>query len=296
MAIFKGSGVAIVTPFKEDFTVDYPRLEELINFQIEEGTDAIVICGTTGEASTLTDDEQIECIAAAVKYTNKRVPVIAGAGSNDTKHGIHLSKRAEEVGADALLLVTPYYNKTSQKGLYEHYKALASSVNIPIILYNVPGRTGMSISPDTALKLSEIENIVAIKEASGNIAQVVELAQKCAGKLDLYSGNDDQVLPLLSLGGVGVISVAANVIPKVMHEMVVTYLEGKHQESLELQLKYLPFIQALFCDVNPIPVKAAMGIMGGRFEAGLCRPPLTTLEPEHEEMLSNLMKGYGIRA
>jgi len=185
MAIFKGSGVAIVTPFKEDFTVDYDRLEELINFQIQEGTDAIVICGTTGEASTLTDDEQIDCIAAAVKYTNKRVPVIAGAGSNDTKHGIHLSKRAEEVGADALLLVTPYYNKTSQKGLYEHYEDLASSVNIPIILYNVPGRTGMSISPDTALKLSEIENIVAIKEASGNIAHAVELAQKCAGKLDL---------------------------------------------------------------------------------------------------------------
>jgi len=296
MAIFKGSGVAIVTPFKEDLTIDYNRLEALINFQIERGTDAIVICGTTGEASTLTDEEQIDCIAAAVKYTNKRVPVIAGAGSNDTKHGIHLSKRAEEVGADALLHVTPYYNKTSQKGLYEHFKALASSVEIPIILYNVPGRTGMNIAPDTALKLSEIDNIVGIKEASGDIAQVVELAQKCAGKLDIYSGNDDQVLPILSLGGVGVISVAANVIPQEMHDMVMSYLQGKHRESLALQLEYLPLIHALFCDVNPIPVKAALGLLGGNLDAGLCRPPLTTLEQKDQETLLKALKQCGIQS
>jgi 4-hydroxy-tetrahydrodipicolinate synthase len=292
MAIFKGSGVAIVTPFKEDLSIDYNQLEALINFQIENGTDAIVICGTTGEASTLTDDEQIDCIAAAVKYTNKRVPVIAGTGSNDTKHGISLSKRAEAVGADGLLHVTPYYNKTSQKGLVEHYKAIAEAVNIPIILYNVPSRTGMNILPDTALKLSEVDNIVAIKEASGNIAQVAELAQKCAGKLDIYSGNDDQVLPLLSLGGIGVISVAANIIPKAMHDMVALYLEGKHQESLALQLDYLPLINALFCDVNPIPVKSSMNILGGDLSSGPCRAPLTTLEPNHQEMLTKLLKAY----
>ena len=292
MAIFKGSGVAIVTPFKEDLTVDYDRLETLINFQIENGTDAIIICGTTGEASTLTDEEQIECIAAAVKYTNKRVPVIAGTGSNDTRHGIHLSKLAEEVGADALLQVTPYYNKTSQKGLYEHFKAIADSVEIPVILYNVPSRTGLNILPDTALKLSAVKNIVAIKEASGNIAQVAELAQKCAGKLDIYSGNDDQVLPLMALGGAGVISVAANIIPKEMHDMVMFFLDGKFKESLELQLNYLPLINALFCDVNPIPVKAALNILGGDLAAGPCRPPLTTLESHHEGLLTGLLDQF----
>lgn len=292
MALFKGSGVAIVTPFKEDLSVDYDRLEGLINFQIENGTDAIVICGTTGEASTLTDEEQIDCIAAAVKYTNKRVPVIAGAGSNDTKHGINLSKRAEAAGADGLLHVTPYYNKTSQKGLYEHYKALADAVHIPLILYNVPGRTGMNIAPDTALKLSEIDNIVGIKEASGNIAQVAELMHKCAGKLDLYSGNDDQVLPLLAMGGVGVISVVANVLPREMHDMVALYLEGKLQDSLDIQLRLIPFIKALFCEVNPMPVKAALHILGGALDAGLCRPPLTTLEPHNQKMLTEMLKQY----
>lgn len=293
MAIFKGSGVAIVTPFKEDLSVDFDRLESLINYQIDNGTDAIVICGTTGEASTLTDDEQIECIKAAVKYTNKRVPVIAGTGSNDTKHGIHLSKLAEEAGADALLHVTPYYNKTSQKGLFEHYKAIADAVTIPIILYNVPSRTGMNIAPDTALKLSEVENIVAIKEASGNIAQVAELAQKCAGKLDIYSGNDDQVLPLMSLGGIGVISVAANVIPREMHDMVMLYLEGKFQDSLALQLDNLPLIHALFCDVNPIPVKEAMNIIGGEMSAGPCRPPLTSMEEKDHAFLKSVMEASG---
>lgn len=293
MAIFKGSGVAIVTPFKEDLSVDFDRLESLINYQIDNGTDAIVICGTTGEASTLTDDEQIECIKAAVKYTNKRVPVIAGTGSNDTKHGIHLSKLAEEAGADALLHVTPYYNKTSQKGLFEHYKAIADAVTIPIILYNVPSRTGMNIAPDTALKLSEVENIVAIKEASGNIAQVAELAQKCAGKLDIYSGNDDQVLPLMSLGGIGVISVAANVIPREMHDMVMLYLEGKFQESLALQLDNLPLIHALFCDVNPIPVKEAMNIIGGEMTVGPCRPPLTSMEEKDHAFLKSVMEASG---
>lgn len=290
MALFTGSGVAIVTPFKADLSIDYDRLKVLIDYQIENKTDAIIICGTTGEASTLTDDEQIACIKAAVDYTNGRVPVIAGAGSNDTKHGINLSKRAEEAGVDGLLQVTPYYNKTSQKGLYEHFKSLAEAVNIPIILYNVPGRTGMSIAPETALKLSEIDNIVGIKEASGDLSQMVALAHLCQGKLDLYSGNDDQVIPLLSLGGVGVISVAANVAPKKMHDMVSLYLEGKHQESLALQLELLPLISALFCEVNPMPVKAALNLLGGKLSVGPCRPPLTSLEDSNQHLLENLIQ------
>ena len=290
MALFTGSGVAIVTPFKEDLSIDYDRLKSLIDYQIENGTDAIIICGTTGEASTLTDDEQISCIKAAVEYTAGRVPVIAGAGSNDTKHGINLSKRAEETGVDALLQVTPYYNKTSQKGLYEHFKAVAEAVTIPIILYNVPSRTGMNIEPKTALKLSEIDNIVGIKEASGNFTQAVALAHLCQGKLDLYSGDDDKVLPLLALGGVGVISVAANVVPQKMHDMVSLYLEGNHQESLAIQLELIPLINALFCEVNPMPVKAALNILGGELSVGPCRPPLTTLEDYNQKSLESIIK------
>lgn len=289
MALFTGSGVAIVTPFKDDLSIDYDRLKSLIDYQIENGTDAIIICGTTGEASTLTDDEQIACIKAAVDYTAGRVPVIAGAGSNDTMHGINLSKRAEEAGVDGLLQVTPYYNKTSQKGLYEHFKALADAVNIPIILYNVPGRTGMNIAPETALKLSEIDNIVGIKEASGHLSQMVSLAHLCRGKLDIYSGNDDQVLPLLALGGVGVISVAANVVPQQMHDMVALYLEGKHQESLDIQMALIPLINALFCEVNPMPVKAALNILGGDFSVGPCRAPLTHLEDHNQKSLQAIM-------
>lgn len=290
MALFTGSGVAIVTPFKDDFSIDFDRLKFLIDYQIDNGSDAIIICGTTGEASTLTDDEQIECIKAAVEYTAGRVPVIAGAGSNDTKHGINLSKRAAEAGADALLQVTPYYNKTSQKGLYEHFKAIAEAVDIPIILYNVPGRTGMNIEPATALKLSEIDNIVGIKEASGNFTQAVALAHLCRGKLDLYSGDDDKVLPLLALGGVGVISVAANVVPRKVHDMVSLYLEGNHQESLSIQLELIPLINALFCEVNPMPVKAALNILGGDLSVGPCRPPLTSLEDHNQKALERILK------
>jgi 4-hydroxy-tetrahydrodipicolinate synthase len=289
MALFTGSGVAVVTPFKEDLTIDYDRLKSLIDYQIENGSDAIIICGTTGEASTLTDDEHIACIKAAVEYTAGRVPVIAGTGSNDTKHGINLSRRAAETGVDALLQVTPYYNKTSQKGLYEHFKAVAEAVNIPTILYNVPSRTGMNIEPETALKLSEIDKIVGIKEASGNFAQAVALAHLCQDKLDIYSGDDDKVLPLLALGAVGVISVAANVVPQKMHDMVSLYLEGNHQESLAIQLELIPLINALFCEVNPMPVKAALNILGGDLSAGPCRPPLTTLEDYNQKALESII-------
>jgi len=295
MSIFKGSGVAIVTPFKKDGSVDYKRLEELIDFQIQNGTDAIIICGTTGEASTLSDEEQLECIKVAIDHTAKRVPVIAGTGSNDTHHGIKLCVAAQNLGADGLLLVTPYYNKTSQKGLIEHYTMLANSVDIPIILYNVPSRTGMYIMPKTAAELSKIDNIVAIKEASGNIAHVVELVAACEGRLDLYSGNDDQVLPLLSLGGLGVISVAANIMPREMHDMVHSYFEGNHEKSLKLQMKMFPVMKSLFCDVNPIPIKQALAFMGQDFDAGICRHPLTTMDDTGLAVLRNAMSDYGFK-
>lgn len=295
MAIFTGSGVAIVTPFNEDLSINFNQLRKLIDFQIENGTDCIVVCGTTGEASTLTDAEQLECIRVAVEHTNKRVPVIAGTGSNDTAHGIELSQKAVALGVDGLLQVTPYYNKTTQKGLIEHFTVIANSVDVPIVLYNVPGRTGLNITPQTAATLSKIENIVAIKEASGNIAQVMETVRRCEGRLDLYSGNDDQIVPLLSLGGQGVISVVANILPRDTHNIVELYKKGDTKGSLEIQLKMHSLINALFSEVNPIPVKAALSLLGPEFDAGIGRRPLTTIEPAHLELLRTEMNNYGLK-
>ncbi|WP_058486149.1 4-hydroxy-tetrahydrodipicolinate synthase [Defluviitalea phaphyphila] len=292
MEIFRGSGVAIVTPFKDNGDINYEVLGELIEFQIENNTDSIIICGTTGEASTLNDHDHLECIKFAVDKVNKRVPVIAGTGSNDTEHGVFLTKRAKELGVDACLLVTPYYNKTTQKGLIEHYTYIAKKVDIPIILYNVPSRTGLNIAPQTAAELSKIDTIVAIKEASGNISQVAELMNLCEGRLDLYSGNDDQIVPLLSLGGKGVISVLANVAPKQTHDIVYKYLNGDVEESRKLQLKMLPLIKALFSEVNPIPVKEALNLMG--YTVGRCRMPLTSMENAHLELLKQEMKNLNL--
>lgn len=292
MAIFTGSGVAIVTPFTKNMQVDYEGLEKLIDFQIDGGTDCIVICGTTGEASTLNDEEHLECIKVAVDRTNKRVPVIAGTGSNDTAHGIELSKKAEQLGVDGLLQVTPYYNKTTQKGLIQHFTAIANSVHVPVVLYNVPSRTGLNINATTAATLSHVDNIVAIKEASGNIAHITDLMHKCEGRLDLYSGNDDQIVPLLSLGGKGVISVVANILPKETHDIVMMYMNGDTRGSLDLQMKMHNLISALFCEVNPIPVKAAMNYMG--LPAGPCRLPLTDMEPQNIQILKTAMRNYGI--
>ncbi len=292
MSIFTGSGVAIITPFNEDETINYPELKKLIEFQIENGTDAIIICGTTGEASTLTDEEQIDCVRYAVEVVNKRIPVIAGAGSNHTSHAIELAQGCEKAGADAVLLVTPYYNKTTQKGLIKHYKMIAESINIPIILYNVPSRTGLNITPKTCYELSKIKNIVAIKEASGNISQVAEIAALCGPDFDIYSGNDDQVLPLMALGGKGVISVLANVAPRYTHDMVASYLNGDTKTATKMQLDALHLINMLFCETNPIPVKAAVGLMG--YNTGSCKMPLCEMDEKNFENLKKAMEDFGI--
>lgn len=284
MPIFKGAGVAIVTPFTQDDKANFEELGKMIDFQIAGGTDAIIICGTTGESSTLTHEEHDECIKFAVEHTAGRVPVIAGTGSNSTAEAIRLSTHAQNNGADALLLVTPYYNKATQKGLIQHYTAIANSVDLPIILYNVPSRTGVNILPQTAVTLAKnVKNIVAIKEASGNISQVAELAALADGCIDIYSGNDDQVVPLLSLGGVGVISVLSNVMPKLTHDMVMSYLNGDVKLSRQLQLSVMNLNKALFCEVNPIPVKEALNMMG--WNAGAVRSPLCEMEPQHKELL-----------
>ena len=284
MPIFKGAGVAIVTPFTQDDKVNFEELGKMIDFQIAGGTDAIIICGTTGESSTLTHEEHDECIKFAVEHTAGRVPVIAGTGSNSTAEAIRLSTHAQNNGADALLLVTPYYNKATQKGLIQHYTAIANSVDLPIILYNVPSRTGVNILPQTAVTLAKnVKNIVAIKEASGNISQVAELAALADGCIDIYSGNDDQVVPLLSLGGVGVISVLSNVMPKLTHDMVMSYLNGDVKLSRQLQLSVMNLNKALFCEVNPIPVKEALNMMG--WNAGAVRSPLCEMEPQHKDLL-----------
>ena len=292
MAIFTGSATAIVTPFGADGAINFEAFGRLIDFQIENGTDALVVCGTTGEASTLTDDEHIECIKFTVSYVNKRVPVIAGAGSNDTAHGVELCKSAQKVGADALMLVTPYYNKTTQKGLVEHFEIMAKSTDLPIIVYNVPVRTNLNILPQTMLKLSKIENIVATKEASGDLAQVAELANICGDIIDIYSGNDDIIIPIMSLGGKGVISTMGNIAPRDTHDMVMLFLEGKLDEARRLFLRAVPLMKALFNEVNPIPVKEAVNLLG--MEAGGCRRPLTTIEPANREILISAMKEYGL--
>lgn len=293
MAIFKGAGVAIVTPMFEDGSVNYDKLTELLEEQIAQGTDAVIICGTTGESATMSEKEHSEVIKFTVDKVAKRVPVIAGTGSNCTQTAIELSKQAEADGADGLLLVTPYYNKATQNGLIAHYTAIAESVSLPIILYNVPSRTGCNILPETAAYLGKnVKNIVAIKEASGNISQVAKLKALAGDSLDIYSGNDDQVIPLLSLGGIGVISVLSNVAPKFTHDMVMKYLDGDHDGALKMQLDVLPLIDALFCEVNPIPVKAALNLMGK--EVGPLRAPLTVMEEAHQQKLAQTMKEFGI--
>ena len=293
MSIFKGAAVAIITPFQENREINYPKLAEIIDDQIAHHTDAIVICGTTGESSTLTHEEHLEAIRFTVEHVAGRVPVIAGTGSNCTETAIYLSTEAEKYGADALLVVTPYYNKATQKGLIAHYTAIAESVNLPIIMYNVPSRTGCNIQPETAAYLAKnVKNIAGIKEASGNISQIAKLMQLAEGQIELYSGNDDQVVPIMALGGLGVISVLSNVAPQQTHDMVAKFLEGDVAGSREIQLKALPLIDALFCEVNPIPVKAAMNMMG--WETGPLRMPLTEMEPQNQERLRKAMIDFGI--
>ena len=293
MSIFTGAGVALVTPFKEDLSVDYDQLEKFIDFQIDNGTDSIVICGTSGEASTMSHDEQIEVVSACVSHVNGRVPVIAGAGANCTDEALNLAKRSEKAGADGLLVVTPYYNKATQKGLEEYYTTVGNSVDIPIIMYNVPGRTGTNIQPATAVKIAKsVDNIVAIKEASGDIGQVATLAALADGCLDIYSGNDDQVVPLLALGGKGVISVLSNVAPRETHDMVMKFLEGDVKGSLDIQLKYMDVIHTLFSEVNPIPAKRAVAEMG--YCKNIVRRPLTEMEEDHAQVLIQSMKEAGI--
>ncbi len=294
MAIFKGAGVAIVTPMKDNGEVNFEQLEALIDYQIDNGTDSIIICGTTGESSTLTEEEHSECIRTAIVRTNKRVPVIAGTGSNCTETAISLTKQAEKDGADGALVVTPYYNKATQNGLKAHYTAIAKSVDMPLIMYNVASRTGCNIAPETAADLAKtVDNIVAIKEASGNISQVAKLMQLAEGRIDLYSGNDDQIVPIMSLGGLGVISVLSNIAPKETHDIVAKYLDGDVKGSLELQLKAIPLIDQLFCEVNPIPVKKALNLMG--LNAGPLRMPLTEMEEAHAANLKKAMIEFGIK-
>ena len=293
MSIFKGAGVAIITPFKENGDVNFDEFGKLIEMQIEGGTDAIIVCGTTGEASTMNDDEHLATIKYCIDKVAGRIPVVAGTGSNSTKEAVNLSKKAAELGADALLCVTPYYNKATQDGLYQYYKAISDAVDIPIIMYNVPGRTSTNIQPETAVRIAkEVENVVAIKEASGNIGQVAKLAALADGCLDIYSGNDDQVLPLMSLGGIGVISVWSNVAPKQVHDMTTAYLNGDLETAKKLQLDAIDLIGALFCEVNPIPVKAGVNMLG--YNAGSLRAPLTEMTDAGKERLRKAMEDYGI--
>ena len=292
MSIFTGAGVALVTPMNADGSVNFEKMKELIEFQIANNTDALIICGTTGEATTISDEDQIECVRFAKEVAAGRVPVIAGAGSNDTAHCIELAQACEKAGADGVLLVTPYYNKATQKGLILHYTAIANSINIPIILYNVPGRTGCNLAPKTVAELAKVKNIVAVKEASGNLSQVAEIAALCGPDFDIYSGNDDQILPVLSLGGKGVISVLSNVAPKETHDMVAKFLDGDVQGAIKLQLGAIELISALFCEVNPIPVKTALNLMG--YEVGACKLPLCDMEEKNLEVLRTAMKNYGL--
>lgn len=293
MAIFTGAGVALITPMNDDGSVNYEKLRELLEFHVANKTDAIIICGTTGEASTLSDEEHLECIRFACEVINKRIPVIAGTGSNCTQSAIELSKEAEKSGVDGLLLVTPYYNKATQNGLKAHYKAIAKEVNVPIILYNVPSRTGTRLAPQTVVDLChEVPNIVGVKDATGDISEVAELMSLAKGTVDVYSGNDDQIVPVLSLGGKGVISVLSNILPKETHDMVACYLEGDVAKSCEMQLKYFDLVKALFCEVNPIPVKKALNLMG--MEVGSLRLPLTEMEDANAKRLEEEMRKAGV--
>lgn len=295
MAIFKGAGVAIITPMHEDGSVNYEKLEEILEFQIANSTDAIVICGTTGESATMTHGEHLKTIKFTIDKVAKRVPVIAGTGSNCTETAIMLSKEAASYGADAILVVTPYYNKATQKGLIAHYTAVAESVpETPVIMYNVPSRTGCNLQPATVAALvKNVKNIVGIKAASGDLSQIAKMVSLAGEELELYSGNDDQILPMLSLGGLGVISVLSNVAPQQTHDMVMKYLEGDVKEATRMQIEAIPLINALFCEVNPIPVKAAMNMMG--MEVGPLRMPLSEMEDCNKEILAKAMKDYGLK-
>ncbi len=290
--IFTGAAVAITTPFNLDGSINYEGLGKNIDYQIDNGTDAIVVCGTTGESSTMSDEEHRECIKFVIEYTNHRVPVIAGTGSNDTRYAIELSVEAERLGADGLLLVTPYYNKTTQAGLLDHFTIIANSVKTPIILYNIPGRTGMNISVETMEKLAHHKNIVAVKEASGNISYTAQLAATCGELIDIYSGNDDMIVPIMSLGGKGVISVLSNILPKETHEIAQLCLDNDFRKAGELQLKYMELINSLFCEVNPIPVKEAMNQLG--MDAGSCRMPLTKMSANNVARLMSAMQRLGM--
>ena len=293
MSIFTGAGVAIVTPMKENGDVNFEKLGEILEEQIAEGTDAVIICGTTGESSTMTHEEHLDVISYVCQVTKGRIPVIAGTGSNCTETAIYLSQEAEKRGADGILVVSPYYNKATQKGLIAHFTAVANSVKIPMIVYNIPSRTGVNIKPVTlAAMLTQVDNIVGVKEATGNISEAAELMSLTDGKLDLYSGNDDQTVPLMSLGGKGVISVLSNIAPRQTHQICQEFMSGNVKESCRLQLEAIPLIKALFCEVNPIPVKAAFKIMGK--STGPLRMPLTEMEPENQEILRAAMKAYGL--
>ena len=294
MSIFEGVATALITPFGPDGSVNYAKLEELINKQIEDGVDGLVICGTTGESATLTEKEHMNVIRESVKFVNGRVPVIAGTGSNCTQTAIEMSKEAEEYGADGLLLVSPYYNKATAEGMYEHFADTANAVNIPVILYNIPGRTGVNIDPETIYRLAkDVKNIVAVKEASGNISNIAKIAALTAGlDFDIYSGNDDQVVALCAMGGKGVISVVSHVIPKEMHDLVMSFINGDAKKSLEIQNKYLSLINTLFIDVNPIPVKEAMNLLG--YEVGGYRKPLTPMSDAHREILRKELINVGL--
>ncbi len=293
MSIYTGAGVAIVTPFNADGSINFDKLGQLIDFNINGGTDCIVIVGTTGEASTLTHDEHIECIKFAVQHTNHRIPVIAGTGSNCTETEVFLSKEAAKAGVDGLLLVSPYYNKATQKGLKEHFSAVAKAVDTPIVLYNIPGRTGVNILPATIADLAhEYDTIVGVKDATGNIPQTMELMTRMNGDFDVYSGEDGLITPLMSIGAKGVISVLSNIAPKDTHDIVAEFMKGNVKRSLELQMKYLPLINALFCEVNPIPVKEALNLMG--MEVGPYRLPLTPMEPENKARLEREMRAVGL--
>lgn len=291
MSIFKGSGVAIVTPFNKN-GVDFKKLEELLEWHIAQNTDSIIVCGTTGEASTMSEQEKKETIKFTVDVVKGRIPVIAGTGSNNTKVSVEMSRWADGIGVDGLLVITPYYNKTTQRGCIEHFKAIALEVSKPIIIYNVPSRTGLNITPETLFELSKIDNIAAVKEASSNIVQISEIAQLCGDNLDIYSGNDDQILPILSIGGKGVISVVANIIPKDTHDLCEKFFNGDLNGSLKLQLNMLPLVKALFIETNPIPVKTAMNIMG--MNVGNLRLPLVDMSPKNIEILKKEMISYGI--
>lgn len=284
--IFKGVGTAIATPFTE-YGINYKEFEKLLEYQIKEKADSIIVCGTTGEASTMTENEKKELIKFTVEKVGGRIPIIAGTGGNNTKNVIEMSQYAQEIGVDGVLIVTPYYNKTTQKGLIAHYKAISEKIDIPIVLYNVPSRTGVNILPETCLELSKIKNIVAIKEASGNINQVAEIAALCKDELEIYSGNDDQIIPVLSLGGIGVISVLSNIIPRFVHDMVFEFFKGNIYKAKDMQLEKIKLIKALFCEVNPIPIKYALNKSG--FDFGVPRLPLVELSKENQEKLEKLI-------